>query len=360
MEDEYEIYRLIFSDILGPIVALLGILGNVFCLLAIWHRNRNCTKAQPGMKGYMYTLLCGLALADLGYLAFTFTFYIYFSSTMELQCDHMYYRDRIIIPICNSFKASSDFIVICMTVNRCQVMGNITGMRIQALRKDAITSNENTSWNTYFQITTALIIGFVLHLPFYFFDSLDSVLCNNGLNETSPNPEIHFVEEMWWMYYFVYATLVKVVPVVLIITLNIVLVKRLKVMASRKRTVQDEKSMNQDVHQNRRAWSVHNKTSIKEQKLASLLVIIAVSYFIFTLPANVTFVLVNLPINVKSIQDIYYPLTFVTNFFESLNYAANFYIYCAVHSEIRESFLELCKAFGSFLTCADKKYGLRF
>ena len=137
-------------------------------------------------------------------------------------------------------------------------------------------------------------------------------------------------------------------------------VKRLKVMASRKRTVQDEKSMNQDVHQNRRAWSVHNKTSIKEQKLASLLVIIAVSYFIFTLPANVTFVLVNLPINVKSIQEIYYPLTFVTNFFESLNYAANFYIYCAVHSEIRESFLELCKAFGSLLTCADKKYGLRF
>ena len=181
MEDEYEIYRLVFSDILGPIVALLGILGNVSCLLAIWHRNRHCTKAQPGMKGYMYTLLCGLALADLGYLAFTFTFYIYFSSSMELQCDHLYIRDQIIIPICNSFKATSDFIVICMTINRCQVMGNITEMRIQALQK---YSNENTSWNAYFQITAALVIASVLHLPFYFFDSLDGVLCSNNLNET--------------------------------------------------------------------------------------------------------------------------------------------------------------------------------
>ena len=130
----------------------------------------------------MYTLLCGLALADLGYLAFTFTFYIYFSSSMELQCDHLYIRDQIIIPICNSFKATSDFIVICMTINRCQVMGNITEMRIQALRK---YSNENTtSWNAYFQITAALVIASVLHLPFYFFDSLDGVLCSNNLNET--------------------------------------------------------------------------------------------------------------------------------------------------------------------------------
>ena len=173
------------------------------------------------------------------------------------------------------------------------------------------------------------------------------------------NQEIHYgpyVQEMWWMYYFIYAILVKAAPVILIISLNIVLVKRLKVMTSRKQTVLKENE-NQDIHQNRRAWSVHNKTSIKEQKLASLLVIIAVSYFIFTLPANVTFVLVNLPLNVKSVQDNYYPLTFITNFFESFNYAANFYIYCAVHSEIRESFLDLCKAFGSFLTCISyKKY----
>ena len=71
LEDDYETIRLVINDILGPIVAILGIIGNISCLLAIWHRNRHTNKDQQGMKGYMYTLLCGLAVADLGYLAFT-------------------------------------------------------------------------------------------------------------------------------------------------------------------------------------------------------------------------------------------------------------------------------------------------
>ena len=82
------------------------------------------------------------------------------------------------------------------------------------------------------------------------------------------------------MYYLIYAILVKAAPVILIISLNDVLVKRLKVMTSRKQRVLNEKST-EDIHQNRRAWSVHNKTSIKEQKLASLLVIIGnVQFFL--------------------------------------------------------------------------------
>ena len=110
------------------------------------------------------------------------------------------------------------------------------------------------------------------------------ILCSNSLNETlHANQEIHYgpcVQEMWLMYYFIYAILVKAAPVILIISLNIVLVKRLKVMTSRKQTVLKENE-NQDIHQNRRAWSVHNKTSIKEQKLASLLVIIGnVQFFL--------------------------------------------------------------------------------
>mgnify|MGYP001167011329 CR=1 FL=1 len=40
MEDDYKVIRLIFNVILGPILAILGIFGNVMCLLAIWHKNR--------------------------------------------------------------------------------------------------------------------------------------------------------------------------------------------------------------------------------------------------------------------------------------------------------------------------------
>ena len=101
----------------------------------------------------MYIFLCGLALADLGYMIFSLIVF-YFDSSLERQCHNLYYRDQIIIPICNSFKSTSDFIVICMTINRCRVMKNITEMRIQALRRQA--TNEHTSWSVYFQLLTAL------------------------------------------------------------------------------------------------------------------------------------------------------------------------------------------------------------
>ena len=49
--------------------------------------------------------------------------------------------------------------------------------------------------------------------------------------------------------------------------------------------------------------------------------------------------------DIPLIGQIHEPLIIVTNFFETLNYAANFYIYCAVHKEIRQSFVDLCRAF---------------
>merc|ERR1711976_685716 len=334
----------VFNDILGPIVAILGILGNISCLLAIWHRNRTCSKNQEGMKGYMYTFLCGLAVADLGYLAFMLQVFN-FSSSVEIECNNLKYRDQVLVPICNSFKAASDFIVIFMTINRCRVMGNITEMRISVLRKEA--ANERLSWNAFFQILAAFAISFVLHLPFYFYNFLDEYSpCTIADNEGD------YDGHMWFLYYVICVTLVNTMPIFLIVTLNVVLIKRLRVMATRRRRLQSERSINQDVNENRRAWSVHNKTSIQEQKLTILLVIIAVSYFFFTLPGNVSFILFNLPDNIgDEIKNLHDPLSFITNFLESLNYAANFYIYCAVHEELRGSFLDMCKSVGDFITC---------
>ena len=118
----------------------------------------------------MYTFLCGLALADLGYLAFTIQD-LYFTFSLDFKCDHSFYVKQIMIPICNSFKSTSDFIVICMTIDRCRVMKNITDLRIQALRKEAI--KEDVSWNVYFQIVVALVLSFALHLPYFFYEKID-------------------------------------------------------------------------------------------------------------------------------------------------------------------------------------------
>ena len=140
------------------------------------------------------------------------------------------------------------------------------------------------------------------------------------------------------------------------------MIKRLQVVTRRRKKVKSETSINQsiqDIHENRKAWSVTNKTSVKEQKLAVLLVIIAVSYLVFTLPANVSFIYYNMNLNVEVLNGIHEPVIMITNFLESLNYAANFYIYCAVHKEIRDSFVHLCKTCLFWVTCKKFQYDIK-
>ena len=108
----------------------------------------------------------------------------------------------------------------------------------------------------------------------------------------------------------------------------------------------------QEVNKTRRTnWSVTSKKSLREQRLAILLVSIAVSFVTLTLPANVAFIWYE----VKSINtdqsEAFTPLFVVSNFLESINYSINFYIYCAVHKEIRHSFIDLCYAILSKITC---------
>ena len=81
MGDDQHIYRIVINAILGPIVSVLGIIGNILCLMAIWYRNYNIKAKNNnansnsggtggGIGSRMYTFIVWLAIADLGYLAF--------------------------------------------------------------------------------------------------------------------------------------------------------------------------------------------------------------------------------------------------------------------------------------------------
>ena len=87
-----------------------------------------------------------------------------------------------------------------------------------------------------------------------------------------------------------------------------------------------------------------SKTSIRKQRLALLLVSVAVSFVLFTLPANVAFLWYEFGQIDTTKSETLTPLFITTNFMESINYSINFYIYCAVHEEIRNSFIDLCNA----------------
>ena len=111
------------------------------------------------------------------------------------------------------------------------------------------------------------------------------------------------------------------------------------------------------IEENRKAWSVTNKTSVNEQNLAHVMVYIAISYVVFTTPANVEFTIYNLPFYIDWVnryENIRKPIVIITNFLETLHYALTFYIYFWVHQDIRKSCIEIFKI--CFKMSNSKKY----
>ena len=111
------------------------------------------------------------------------------------------------------------------------------------------------------------------------------------------------------------------------------------------------------IEENRKAWSVTNKTSVNEQNLAHVMVYIAISYVVFTTPANIEFTIYNLPFYIDWVnryENIRKPIVIITNFLETLHYALKFYIYFWVHQDIRKSCIEIFKI--CFKMSNSKKY----
>jgi hypothetical protein len=372
MEDVYSYYRLVIYVILGPIVSILGILGNILLLLALWHRSHKSGQQvsnnsnNHGMLDYMHVFICGLALADICYLAFNLqACYIGSSNDIVENESLSVYIYQIQQPTWNALKATSDFIVILMTLDRCRKIGNIAAMRLQFLRVD---DDREKSRSVYMQLLGATAMSFTMHLPYYFqVDQTFYQECDNNnevdLDLTTEETPPHCAassEDLWLLYNILYVAMMKVLPVVVVVTANVVLFKRMKIIWRRRRTIKDvtmttvhRTEVGAEANNRRRSrWSVTNMRSVKEQKMATVLVTIAIAFVILTLPANIAFIVYSLKkVQTSQGSEDATPYFIVTNFLESVNYALNFYIYCAVHKEIRDSFLDMFKAVVNTVTC---------
>ena len=75
--------------------------------------------------------------------------------------------------------------------------------------------------------------------------------------------------------------------------------------------------------------------------MALVLVMIAFTFVVFTLPASICFICNTFIDHFDLIQNLVF--IHVTNLMESSNYSLNFYLYILIHKEIRTYFLEFCK-----------------
>lgn len=172
----------------------------------------------------MYTFLCGLACSDLFYLTFNLQA-CYFMASVERLEDYSSYLVYVQSPTWNAFKATSDLIVILMTIDRCKMIGNIAKVQLQVLR------DQSKQTSVYWQISTALIFSFMMHMPYYF--NVESSV-NLYPNQTSygNNTSLH---ELWIVYETFYVVMIKILPVLIVVALNICLIMRLKVVWNRRK-----------------------------------------------------------------------------------------------------------------------------
>ena len=300
----------------------------------------------------MKTYLPGMALANVVYLT-SLVPVSYLQSSLEIDCKYHQFIVQFWTPTVNALKSTSDFILILMLLDRCRVMKFIIDLRIQKLRKND-TKDDNTPWIVQIQVLLAFVLSVVLHLPLFFYDRTDYLGCNDILDETTTPPpsQIHD-DDLWTVYDAITIIMVKVVPILVIVGSTMVLIKRLREMSKRRQAIQTDGVMvNQTIegiHENRKAWTVNNKTSVNEQNLSHVMVYIAISYVVFTTPANIEFVVYNLPFDwVDRPEKIHKPIVIITNFLETLHYALKFYIYFWMHQDIRKSCI------GFFKTCFNR------
>lgn len=376
--------------IVGPLVSTVGIVGNCLILLILWNSDRQDQNNSGqntntnNSRGYMYGYIRGLALADLGYLLFNLQacyFCAHDLNSNEYESWYVYIFS-IMQPSWNAFKSASDFIVVCMTVDRYRVIGHIEQVRLTAMRRA-----DDRKYYVLAQILGSFVLSFGLHLPYYF--KYDGRGCNwIGLNASNISVDNNTYwpcdndgpeSDLWTIYNVIYCAAVKVLPVLIVVILNVILCKRLRVIWKRRqrlrqqsdhvgsnlcnrgqtRVVQfgggDNVSMsttttnNDEVQQKRRkTWSLTSNKSLREQQMATLILCIAVAFVALTAPANGTYIYYMLHTELYSYSTTAFLLLIsITNILENVNYSINFYLYCVANGEIRNIVLDYMHAFAA-------------
>ncbi|XP_023341397.1 probable G-protein coupled receptor B0563.6 [Eurytemora carolleeae] len=103
--------NLVIYGILGPVVILFGLAGNLLNVIVL---------CRDEYSDFMYMYMKGLAVADIGYLLMALQMCIFQATLGDMITSEALgiYQYQILGPLWNAFLATSDFIVVCMTIDR--------------------------------------------------------------------------------------------------------------------------------------------------------------------------------------------------------------------------------------------------
>jgi len=397
-----EYIKWVAYSVVAYVIVGVGILGNLASLVVL---------TRPNLKGVMYVYLLGLAVSNLCVLISALP--ALFDMSSGLGGGHYttaFFQAHLMLPLINSFMASSVYIIICMTVNR-----------YISIYKPTDFQRLHTQKNARASISLSFFFGIIFHIPLCFQNKVvkhceqspgsnSTVQLVNGTKCIWKADENFQVSEnyVFKIYIFISETFLRVGPIVTLAILNILIIHKFLKIAKRRQSLKNRKvtlpaehtsmsssplpSRNTSTTQTSSSTASYNPGSShltvpsfpsratsptpscgstptpdptparrhsrprprqrvlqnsEERMLVVVLISIIVLFVCCTTPAAVLSVLYS----VKLDQHLGFQIfRAIANNLELLNFALNFYIYCLCSAEIRRAFVSLFRNFCDFWT----------
>lgn len=297
----------LWISVLEPILCVMGIIGNLLSLLALSRRQ---------LKGPSYVFLRSLMVTDLCVLLVILTVDLLWHTQLTTFSFAFLYA-HIEQPLIATLMCTSNFLTVALSIERC--MAVCRPMRFSAASRAILQAK--------IFVGVVFVASLLVSAPYCLeYKVITREVRNQATNETNSTiydlmPDLELITgayKTWWSaYVWLQSGLSRIVPFLLLVGLNgttfYAFRKKMKWRDSRSRQTTGQLNGS-----DKRRMKV---TDTKNRRLMGLLVCTVAVFFVCTTPA-----LIMLFINKDTER---WRLTIaITNFVETVNFAANFYVYC--------------------------------
>ena len=298
------------QKVVSPILCIFGIFGNILNMLVL--TRRRLLTGMDSMERAAHLNLIALAVSDLLFCTCTLprAFMPTTSATFPSRNFWMYYH---MYGTCfqNIFSKTSTWLTLVMAVGRYAAICH----PLRAREFVHVTCTRSAIVLTF--------IGWVLlHLP-QFWSYTVSHFCVDGtviyitdLGEFKNNKSLNSAFSYTWMIVGFF------IPVPLLAYCNACLIRALK-----------------ESNQMRRQYRVHTKKSRPGNKITPTLIIIVIMFFVLVAPSEIIHFVID-HVSTSKTQGLSATIVFF-NVLQTVNFASNFVLYCAVNVHFRKTLKDL-------------------
>lgn len=315
-------YAVPLNGYLSPILIFITLVTNLFVIIVLLKKH---------MRSPTNAILAGMAVSDMLTGVFPFPIFVYFFGLG-------YYQDYVPYGWCHAYKYLFDYIpIIFHTASIWLTMALAIQRYIYICH-----SMQARTWCTIPNVirgTVAIYIIAILSQASRFFDThIQPIEVPSKLYPNTTVIGCQFVLKPWFddnktiyynMYFWFRVICIHLIPCTFLVVLNALLISTMRTAQLRRMQL---------LKQNKKSES----KKIKDSNCTTLMLVAVVGLFLLVeLPLGIIMI-INIIDNTWSLrifkEETYGIMNLITNFFILLSYPLNFFIYCGMSRQFRETF----------------------